>query len=164
MRTQSSPSFQAPLGPSVFEALDRARASLTEARMAELATERYSAAHIAALRTAAAVLAARTGPTVRRGRRDAWTLLARVAPELAEWAAFFAAGAGKRAAAEAGLPRAVTDRDADDLVRDVERFIAVVEAMLELPHQPSLPHQSERADSDQLGPAGLRIHGPGAAA
>ena len=40
--------------------------------------------------------------------RSVWVLLPQVAPELAEWAAFFAAGAGKRAAAEAGLSRAVT--------------------------------------------------------
>ena len=58
----------------------------------------------------------------RRNRRprNAWVLLTEVAPELAEWAAFFAAGARKRAAAEAGIESAVTARDADDLVRDVE--------------------------------------------
>ncbi len=50
-------------------------------------------------------------------------LLADVAPELGEWAAFFAAGAQKRAAAEAGLPSAVTPREADDLVREVEAFL-----------------------------------------
>ncbi|MDT7544455.1 MAG: hypothetical protein QOE99_565, partial [Actinomycetota bacterium] len=55
-----------------------------------------------------------------------------VAPELGEWAAFFAAGARKRAAAEAGLPAAVTPREADDLVRDAETFLAVVETTLGL--------------------------------
>jgi hypothetical protein len=54
-------------------------------------------------------------------------LLAEVAPELAEWAAFFAAGAAKRAAAEAGSRRAVTEREADDLVRDADRFLGLVE-------------------------------------
>jgi hypothetical protein len=53
--------------------------------------------------------------------------LGSVAPELVEWAAFFAAGATKRAAAQAGLPDAATQREADDLVRDVETFLAVVE-------------------------------------
>ena len=57
-------------------------------------------------------------------------LLGQVAPELGEWATFFAAGAGKRAAAEAGLSRAVTEREADDLVRDVGSFLAVVEDLL----------------------------------
>jgi hypothetical protein len=59
-------------------------------------------------------------------------LLAEVAPELAEWATFFAAGAQKRAAAEAGSRRAVTEREADDLVRDADRFLATVETTLGL--------------------------------
>ena len=70
-------------------------------------------------------------------------LLAEVAPELEEWARFFAAGAGKRAAAEAGSTRAVTEREADDLVRDADRFLAVVEQALGLvPHAPAAvePH------------------------
>jgi len=45
---------------------------------------------------------------------------------MGEWAAFFAAGAAKRAAAEAGVTHAVTAREADDLVRDVETFLTVV--------------------------------------
>jgi hypothetical protein len=57
-------------------------------------------------------------------------LLEQVAPELGEWATFFAAGAAKRAAAEAGLSRAVTAREADDLVRDVGSFLGVVETCL----------------------------------
>jgi hypothetical protein len=62
-------------------------------------------------------------------------LLADVAPELAEWARFFASGAAKRAAAEAGSVRAVSAREADDLVRDSDRFLAVVEQTLGLaPH------------------------------
>ena len=77
----------------------------------------------------------RGGPAVRSppapaGQRNAWVLLARVAPELEEWAAFFAAGAAKRSAAEAGLSRAVTIREADDLLRDAECFCDVVEQVL----------------------------------
>ena len=82
----------------------------------------------------------RPGPARRRGRRrqkNAWVLLAEVAPELAEWASFFAAGAGKRAAAEAGSTRAVSEREADDLVRDADRFLAVIEQALGL-----VPHAS----------------------
>ena len=59
-----------------------------------------------------------------------WELLPRVAPALAEWAAFFAAGAAKRAAAEAGLPRAVSAREADDLLWDSETFLGLVEEAL----------------------------------
>jgi hypothetical protein len=97
---------------------------------------------VAALRAAAALLAARARPHGgrRRPQKNAWVLLAEVAPELAEWASFFAAGASKRAAAEAGSTRAVTEREADDLVRDADRFLAVVEQSLGLsPHVPQLP-------------------------
>jgi hypothetical protein len=66
-----------------------------------------------------------------------WALLTEVAPALDEWAAFFAAGAGKRAAAEAGLP-VVTQREADDLLRDAEAFLVVVEAALAGACQPLL--------------------------
>ena len=94
---------------------------------------------MAALRAAAALLAARARPTTARRRRqkNAWVLLTEVAPELGEWASFFAAGAAKRAAAESGSTRAVNERDADDLVRDADRFLAVIEQALGLtPHVP----------------------------
>ena len=110
-----------------------ARSGLLEAAGAAMPGERYAAAHLAALRTAAAVLACRARPTARARRSrptSAWVLLAAVAPELGEWAAFFAAGARKRSAAEAGLPGAVTAREADDLVRDAEQFLLLVETTL----------------------------------
>jgi hypothetical protein len=101
---------------------------------------RYAHAHLAALRAAAAVLAARARPRGRRSSRvrSAWVLLAEVAPELSEWAAFFAAGAGKRAAAEAGLRGVVTEREADDLLRDVETFLALVARVLGVTRQLAL--------------------------
>jgi hypothetical protein len=123
--------------------LARAAESLSEAITATEVTTRYACAHVAALRAAAALLAARARPatpTRRRPQKNAWVLLAEVAPELAEWAGFFSAGAGKRAAAEAGSSRAVTEREADDLVRDADRFLAVVEQSLGLePHPATLP-------------------------
>ena len=61
-----------------------------------------------------------------------------VAPELGEWASYFAAGATKRAAAEAGIPRVVSAREADDLLRAAEQFVAVVEVALGLAHQPAI--------------------------
>ena len=101
------------------------------------------------LRAAAAVLAARAHASDPRERRrrptSAWVLLTAVAPEFGEWAAFFAAGAGKRAAAEAGLTRAVNPREADDLLRDAQTFLALVETTLGLDHQPTLPHLAPRA-------------------
>ncbi len=119
--------------------LARAATSLSEAIGAADVPTRYACAHVAALRAAAALLAARAhpAPARRRPQKNAWVLLAEVAPELEEWARFFAAGASKRAAAEAGSQRAVTEREADDLVRDADRFLGVVEQALGLvPHQP----------------------------
>lgn len=112
---------------------------IVEAAAADQPRQRYALAHLAALRTAAAVLACRSQPAPRRrgGPRSAWELLAKVAPEFGEWATFFAAGAGKRAAAEAGVGR-VTDREAADLVRESERFLALVCDHLGVIHQPGL--------------------------
>lgn len=120
--------------------LARSAESLSEAIAASEATTRYACAHVAALRAAAALLSARALPAAGRSRRpqkNAWVLLTEVAPELGEWATFFAGGAAKRAAAEAGSSRAVSDREADYLVRDADRFLAVVERSLGLvPHLP----------------------------
>lgn len=118
--------------------LARAAESLQEAILARDVAHRYACAHVAALRATAAFLAARAHPApARRRQKNAWVLLSEVAPELSEWATFFAAGAGKRAAAEAGSSRAVTEREADDLVRDADRFLAVIESALGLvPHAP----------------------------
>src|SRR4051794_27696552 len=101
-----------PAGPFSLPAtthsyLDRAAESLCEAMVARDVPTRYACAHVAALRAAAALLAARARPVGagagrRRPQKNAWVLLAEVAPELTEWATFFAAGAAKRAAAEAG--------------------------------------------------------------
>jgi hypothetical protein len=114
--------------------LTSARRALGEAEATGDSLERYAFAHLAALRAAAALLADRARPADARPRRptSVWTLLERVAPELAPWAAFFAAGANKRAAAQAGLRGAVTTREADDLMRDADAFVALVETGLGL--------------------------------
>jgi hypothetical protein len=137
----SEPSLPRPGVPSASRDLLAGSArELLAASSAETADDpglRYARA---ALRAAAAVLAARARPRRRRrggSVRSAWVLLAEVAPELGEWATFFAAGAGKRAAAEAGLHGVVSEREADDLVRDVETFLAVVARVLGVPHPPT---------------------------
>lgn len=114
--------------------LERSAESLQEAITAPDVPARYALAHVSALRATAALLAARARPApARRGRqKNAWVLLAEVAPEFTEWARFFAAGAQKRAAAEAGSRRAVSERAADDLVREADRFLALVETSLGL--------------------------------
>jgi hypothetical protein len=119
--------------PTALRLLAASRAALREADRAETPGERYATAHLAALRASAAVLAARARPNdVRRRPTSAWVLLAGVAPELGEWASYFAAGADKRAAALAGMRSAVTAREADDLLRDVQIFLALVETTLGL--------------------------------
>ena len=125
---------------SPSELLAISRFGLAEAARTEADGLRYATAHLAALRAAAAVLAARARPEPRRRNRltSVWALLAAVAPELGEWAAFFAAGASKRAAAEAGIPRAVTAREADDLARAAEQFVEVVACSLGLAYQPAI--------------------------
>ncbi|MEV4467672.1 SAV_6107 family HEPN domain-containing protein [Micromonospora echinofusca] len=117
-----------------------ARRGLAEAAQTRPDGLRYAAAHLAALRAAAAVLAARARPAPARRHRvtSVWVLLSGVAPELDEWARFFALGAGKRAAAEAGIPRVVTAREADDLLRSAAQFVTVVEDALGVAHQPAL--------------------------
>jgi hypothetical protein len=129
-------------GAPTLRLLAAARTALREADRAETPAERFATAHLAALRAAAAVLADRARPSDARVRRptSAWVLLTSVAPELGEWAAYFAAGADKRAAALAGLRTAVTAREADDLLRDARTFLALVETTLGL-----LPDATARA-------------------
>jgi hypothetical protein len=110
--------------------LRRARSSLAEAELARRPSDRYMAAHLAALRVVAIVLSHRAPSTVGRstGRpQNAWRMLAEVAPELAEWAAFFAATQGKRDAIRAGATSIVSAREADDLVIDARAFLRLVE-------------------------------------
>jgi hypothetical protein len=142
-RWPAPPVVAAPMVPAALDLLRAARRDLVAASATAVPTARFAAAHLAALRTAAAVLAVRTRPAATKRLRNVWVLLPQVAPELAEWAAFFAAGAGKRAAAEAGLTRAVRPREADDLLRDAETFLALVETTLGLAHQPALPQVAD---------------------
>lgn len=140
--THRTPDAGAQLPAAAIGLLASAHRDLAEAAIAPLAADRFAAAHRGALHTAAAVLAVRARPALRARRgnpRSAWELLARVAPEFAEWALLFAAGAGKRAAAEAGLRHAVSGREADDLVREVEGFLSLVETGLGLDAQVTLP-------------------------
>ncbi|MFE3324153.1 SAV_6107 family HEPN domain-containing protein [Streptomyces sp. NPDC059176] len=127
--------------PAALDLLGQARAGLDEAATLDTPNERYATAHLAALRTAAAVLAVRgrpeTAPRRRARIRSAWEVLPEIAPELTEWSALFASGARRRARAEAGIQGAASTRDADDLLRDAAMFLRIVERLL-LP-QPVLP-------------------------
>ncbi|NQW32491.1 MAG: hypothetical protein HQ468_07190, partial [Actinomycetales bacterium] len=67
-------------------------------------------------------------------------------PELGEWAAFLPAGAKKRASAQEGIP-CVTAREADDLVRDSQRFLYEVAASLDALAQGRLLFETSPSDS-----------------
>jgi hypothetical protein len=135
---------RAPVASTSLDLLDRSRASLLLACRTGDAGERYVEAHLGALRAAAALLAARSLPgattgsgrairasTTRSRPRSVWELLPRVAPELTEWAAFFAASARRRAAVERG--GRITARESDDLLRQAENFLEIVQGLLGLP-------------------------------
>ena len=115
--------------PIVRAELQRARSAVLEAELAERPSDRYLAAHLAALRVAAVILAARTNPALPGPSRprNAWEVLAEVAPEYGEWAAFFAATQPKRDAVQAGATSIITAREADDMVLDANAFLGLVE-------------------------------------
>ncbi|MFE7588916.1 SAV_6107 family HEPN domain-containing protein [Kitasatospora sp. NPDC057512] len=143
--------------PAALDLLADAHRTLTRARALEDPLERYATAHLAALRTVAAVLAVRgrpeKSPRRRKAIRSAWEVLPEVAPELAEWAVYYGAGARRRAAAEAGIRGAASARDADDLVRNSALFLRLVERLLGLhaaPPPPRLPPDGA------VGPAGIQ--------
>ncbi len=118
----------APSRSSTFGLLAQARAGLADAAATRDPGERFRLAHLSALRTAAAVSADRGRPSGSRRRlMSVWVLLERVAPEHADWATYFAAGAPIRAAVEAGVRSAVSERVADDQLRAAGDFLALVE-------------------------------------
>ncbi|GAA3734139.1 hypothetical protein HDA32_003815 [Spinactinospora alkalitolerans] len=133
--------------PAALNMLESARQHLRDAAATTVPELRYVSAHMAGLRAAAAVLAQRGEPTQRPSRRrrprSVWEMLPEAAPELREWAAFFAAGAAKRAAAEANLPSAVTAAEADDLLKDAQVFLSLAETTVGVPRHPTvLPRAS----------------------
>ncbi|MEV7600237.1 SAV_6107 family HEPN domain-containing protein [Kitasatospora sp. NPDC089797] len=129
--------------PAALDLLADAHRTLARARLLEDPLERYATAHLAALRTVAAVLAVRgrpeKNPRRRKAIRSAWEVLPEVAPELAEWALYYGAGARRRAAAEAGIRGAASARDADDLIRNSALFLRLVERLLGLRATPPAP-------------------------
>jgi HEPN domain-containing protein len=138
-RTTTSPRVPAqrqapaPTSRAALSLLRQATDGLAEAHREEEPLVRYPAAYLAALRAGAAVLAVRARPQPRRGAtRNVWQLLSEVAPELGEWAVFFASCSGTRAAAEAGIARLVSRREADDLLRQAEQFVGVVTTTVRL--------------------------------
>ena len=141
---------RAPAPPAALDLLAQAERGVEEASALSDPQEAYVAAHLAALRTAAAVLAVRGRPeTTPRGRRrirSAWEVLPEIAPELSEWSRLFSASAERRARIEAGIRGVAGQRDAAELTRAAAYFLRLVEGMLL--RQPVL-----RGEDGPLGPA-----------
>jgi hypothetical protein len=119
--------------PAVVELLGRACTGLAEAAAEPDPGERYVVAHLAALRAGAAVLSARTPPQRKRRPVNVWEALPTVAAELEDWATYFATGAARRAAVEAGRAGAVGAGEADEHLRGAEAFVNVVTDLLGTP-------------------------------
>jgi len=131
-RMSAHPVSPPPVAGTVLELIERTRTGLLQACHAPTAEERFRLAHLAALRAAAAVLAADARRSARSGPRNVWAVLPGVAPELAEWAGFFEGTARRRNQLDQGA-LSVATREADDLVRQVEAFLELVLAHLGLP-------------------------------
>lgn len=117
--------------------LSRARLGLAEAEWEQDPVERFTAAYASAVRAGAAVLAGTGRPHRGRARpASVWVLLESAAPELAEWAHFFAAHSGLSAAAQAGVTSRITARAADDLLRQTWQFVDLVNRKLRGAAQP----------------------------
>ncbi|MGC5168252.1 SAV_6107 family HEPN domain-containing protein [Luteimicrobium sp. DT211] len=112
----------APAPVEALRLLARADHELVAAYAAADPAERFVHAHLAALRSAAAVVALRGRPAARRASRSVWSLVEVVEPGLAPWSVYFAGGARTRAAIDAGRFDAVDAGRAEELVRCAEDF------------------------------------------
>ena len=116
--------------------------SLEAAHLARTVSERSAGTKLGVLRAAAAVLCVRGRPPRAQGSGrssggpvDVWHLLPRVAPELTEWAQFFAAVLPEGGSCP-GSAGTMSVREADDLLRQGEDFVGIVAGLLGLPRVP----------------------------
>nr|WP_308443397.1 SAV_6107 family HEPN domain-containing protein [Amycolatopsis bullii] len=130
-QSQLPMSLRPPASPAAAGLLAQARRGLAEATRETRPAERFIGAYLAALRGAAAVLAARGRPHRGRARpASTWVLLDSVAPELREWSAFFASNSATRAAAQAGITGKVTAESAAGLVGAATPFLELVRRLV----------------------------------
>lgn len=124
---------------SALELVERSRADLLQACHSRGIAQRYQHSQLAAMRAAAALVSARAVPTGQARPRSLWDLLPSVAPELTEWAGFFAAVTSRHpslAGSVPAVPGQITAREADDLLRQAETFVELVCRALGLPMAP----------------------------
>ena len=138
MTTMTSP--PAPSAGTVLDLLDRSRAGLVQACRSQSAAQRYTEAHLAALGLRPGDLVEGTVVPGRSRPRSVWEALPGIAPELREWAVFFASSGRRRLALERGSAM-VSAREADDLVRQCETFLELVRGALHLPFAEPLPSE-----------------------
>ncbi|GAB3143352.1 SAV_6107 family HEPN domain-containing protein [Amycolatopsis stemonae] len=130
-QSQLPMALRPPAPPAAAGLLTQARRGLAEAERETDPVEQFVGAYLAALRAAAAVLAARGRPHRGRARpASTWVLLDSVAPELREWSAFFASNSAARAAAQAGITGKVSAESAAQLVRAATPFLELVRRLV----------------------------------
>lgn len=114
------------------ELLTQAWRAIAEAQVASTATERFERASVAAVRAASAVVAGCPGKVQGARPQSIWTLVVRCAPELREWADFFAAATRTCVALRSSgvASGGITERLADDLLRDADRFAHEARSLL----------------------------------
>lgn len=105
---------------TVNRLLARADSELGAAVSTDDPDDQFLHAHLAALRTAAAVVELRGRPGPRSGARTVWEMLNKVAPELGLWSVYFASGSRERSAIESGL--GVEPARAAELIACAEDF------------------------------------------
>jgi len=143
----------------------RADDTVADAGVSGVPAVRFVLAHQAALYAAAAIVAVRAAGT-GGPPESIWQALADAEPTLAPSAWKFAAATSKRAAADAGLPRAVSASDADGMLSDARAFLAAsrLAAGLRLSFDSGPPPPSSaRAEAGRRGGSGPRraaITGP----
>jgi len=121
---------QAPLPDAVLDLLARSEAELVASTVASDPAETFLHAHLAALRAGAALVQARGRPGPRSRARTVWDMVTRVAPELADFAAYFAGNAATRSAVEAGRAE-VDPARAARAVAAADQFHEAVRALLD---------------------------------
>ncbi|MFF2653605.1 SAV_6107 family HEPN domain-containing protein [Streptomyces sp. NPDC058045] len=130
---KKSPRQGAAPPPAAADLLASARRGLETAHDLDGPLQQYAAIHLAALRAAAAVLDVKRRPEHRLGRRarirSTWDLLPEVAPEFAEFAAYFDKTTIKRIRAEAGIIGAVDIHELEDVRHMTTLFMRKVEAL-----------------------------------
>lgn len=118
--------------PTALALLESARQGLTSDSRHASTADMWAAARLAALRAAAAVVAARTDqerPGGRRAPQSVWKQLPRAEPALSGWANYFAT-AGPRQASGRHWRRTASRREANKLLRNAETFVSLAEGTL----------------------------------